>query len=83
MITIHSIVIRTKYVIYQKRKYGEQMCLSDVKRSIFKNLHIMRSYELMQMISQHLMKSGNFSLIVSGLTLPQNIVGIQYKTFIK
>ena len=31
----HNIVISTKDVIYQKRKNGEQMCLSDVKRSIF------------------------------------------------
>ena len=31
----HIIVTSTKDVIYQKRKNGEQMCLSDVKISIF------------------------------------------------
>ena len=30
----HFIVISTKDVIYQKLKNGDQMCLSDVKRSI-------------------------------------------------
>ena len=36
------IVISIKDVIYQKRKKGDQLCLSDVKRAILKNLHIIR-----------------------------------------
>ena len=44
----HIIDISTKDIIYQKQKNGEQMCLSDVKRSVLKDLNIMRSQELMQ-----------------------------------
>ena len=42
------IVISIKDVIYQKRKKGDQLCLSDVKRAILKNLHIIRTQELVQ-----------------------------------
>ena len=41
----HIIVISTKDVIYQKRKKGDKMFLSDVKRCIMKNLHILKTQE--------------------------------------
>ena len=44
----HIIVISIKDVIYLKWKNGDQMCLSDVKRAILKNVHIIRTQELMR-----------------------------------
>ena len=44
----HIIVISIKDVIYQKRKNGDQMSLSDVKRAVLKNVHIIRTQELMR-----------------------------------
>ena len=41
----HIIIISIKDVIYQKRKKGDKMYLQDVKRSILKNLHILKTQE--------------------------------------
>ena len=42
----HVIIISVKDVIYQKRKSGNQMLLPDVKKSLLRNLHILRSLEI-------------------------------------
>ena len=42
------ILISVKDVIHQKRKHGDQMLSSAVKRSLLRNLHIMRSHEITQ-----------------------------------
>ena len=40
------IITSVKDAIYQKRKNGDSMYLSDVKRYFLRNLHIMRSHEI-------------------------------------
>ena len=44
----HLIIISIKDVIYQKRKQGNTMLLFDVKRRIVKNLHILKTQELLK-----------------------------------
>ena len=44
----HLIITRTKYVIYLKRKQGNTMFLFDVKRTILKNWHILKTQELLK-----------------------------------
>ena len=44
----HVIVISVKDVIYQKRKKGDRMTLTDVKRCIQKNLHINQTQRAMK-----------------------------------
>ena len=44
----HIAILSTKDVIYQKRKSGEEMHISDVKRAILKNPHITKTQEIMQ-----------------------------------
>ena len=41
----HVVITSIKDVIYQKRKKGDKMNLSDVKKSILRNLHIRKSKE--------------------------------------
>ena len=42
------IITSIKDVIYQKRKQGNTMLLFDVKRRIVKNLHILKTQELLK-----------------------------------
>ena len=44
----HLIITSIKDVIYAKRKQGNKMLLLDVKRSIVKNLHILKTQELLK-----------------------------------
>ena len=44
----HIIILSIKDVIYQKRKIGNIMYLSDVKRQILKSLHITKTQELLR-----------------------------------
>ena len=44
----HLIITSIKDVIYQKRKHGNTMLLFDVKRTIVKNLHILKTQELLK-----------------------------------
>ena len=44
----HLIITSTKDVIHQKRKQGNTMFLFDVKRTILKNLHILKTQELLK-----------------------------------
>ena len=45
----HIIVISIKDVIYQKRKTGSILYLSDVKRTIQKNIHILKTKDSLSM----------------------------------
>ena len=44
----HIIIISIKDVIYQKRKSGNNMYLSHVKRQVLTNLHITKTQELLR-----------------------------------
>ena len=44
----HTLIISVKDVIYQKRKSGTRMVMSDVKRSLLKNLNILKSKNMVQ-----------------------------------
>ena len=47
------IIISGKDVIYQKRKSGKKMIITDVKRSLLKNLNILKSKSMVQNNQQH------------------------------
>ena len=44
---VNLLIISVKDVIYQKRKTGNEMCITDVKRCLLKNLSILKSKELL------------------------------------
>ena len=47
------IIISVEDVIYQKRKSGKKMIITDVKRSLLKNLNILNSKNMVQNNQQH------------------------------
>ena len=59
----HLIITSKKDVIYFKRKTGDNMQLSDVKRMLVKNLHILKTQNLLK-VRSFLKMNGEYSLIV-------------------
>ena len=51
------ICISVKYVIYQKRKIGTRMVIADVKRSLLKNLNILKSRNMVHNNQLHFLNS--------------------------
>ena len=59
------------------------ICLVYIKNFVTDMILYIKSTVNKHTIQYNLMKRGDFSSIVSGMTLPQYIVGIQYKTCIE
>ena len=70
------ILISVKDATYQKRNHGDQMLLSYVKRSLSRNVHIMRSHETTQNSTAYF--DNNWEIFIDFLEqiLLQEIAGI-------
>ena len=61
----HLIIISVKDFIYQKRKDGKEMVISDVKKCLLKNLNIIKSKDVV--LDNHAIFENKWNIFITDL----------------